>query len=257
MIPIKLQVRGFLSYRDPVTIDLSEIELACISGHNGAGKSSLLDAITWALFGQARRRDDALINSAVDTAEVSLEFDYEGNRYRVLRTKKRGKTALLEFNIQDEDSVWKVLTEHTLGETEKKIERTLRMNYETFTNASFILQGKADQFTQQPPGKRKEILSSILGLEMWEEYRQSAAEQRRADERRLSEVEGQLKEIETELAEEGARRERLSALEKELRQLSENHKTKEEYYQSMLRRAAEVESEKARLNDLAKQLEQL
>jgi len=72
MIPVKLHLRGFLSYREPVEIDFSPFELACISGQNGAGKSSLLDAITWALFGEARRRDDAVIHSALDTAEVSL-----------------------------------------------------------------------------------------------------------------------------------------------------------------------------------------
>ncbi|NIV31555.1 MAG: AAA family ATPase, partial [Anaerolineae bacterium] len=60
---------------------------ACISGPNGSGKSSLLDAITWALFGQARTRDDAIINLQVksNTAEVTLVFTYEGNRYRVMR----------------------------------------------------------------------------------------------------------------------------------------------------------------------------
>ena len=54
MIPITLHISGFLSYRDPVDIDFTGLDLACISGANGAGKSSLLDAITWVLFGQAR-----------------------------------------------------------------------------------------------------------------------------------------------------------------------------------------------------------
>ena len=47
MIPIKLHLSGFLSYLDPVDIDFESFDLACISGQNGAGKSSLLDAITW------------------------------------------------------------------------------------------------------------------------------------------------------------------------------------------------------------------
>lgn len=256
MIPVKLQVRGFLSYREPVTVDFKDFELACISGQNGAGKSSLLDAITWALFGKARRSDDAVINSAADTAEVTLEFDYEGNRYRVLRSKKRGKSAVLEFNVRDSEGAWKVLTEHNLSETEKRIEHTLRMDYETFTNASFILQGKADQFTQQPPGKRKTILSSILGLEIWEVYRQGAADRRRASERRLSAIEGQLTEIESELAEETARRERLAALENELQQLSAIRAAREQVYQTQVKREAEVRAEKLRLEDLEKQLNQ-
>jgi len=61
MIPLHLKLSGFLSYHEPVEVDFSRFDLACISGSNGAGKSSLLDAITWALFGQARKRDEALI----------------------------------------------------------------------------------------------------------------------------------------------------------------------------------------------------
>jgi len=255
MIPVKLHLRGFLSYREPVEIDFSPFELACISGQNGAGKSSLLDAITWALFGEARRRDDAVIHSALDTAEVSLEFDYEGNRYRVRRSKTRAKSAVLEFNLLDADGNWKVLTEHTVSETEKRIERTLRMDFETFTNASFFLQGKADQFAQQRPGDRKRILSNILGLEIWETYREGAASRRRISEGELAQVEGQLKEIENELAEEPARRERLDRLVKELQRLGASRRSMEQNYETQVKRAAELEHEKSRLIDFETQLQ--
>jgi len=50
MIPISLSISGFLSYKDPAEIDFTSFDLACISGQNGAGKSSILDAITWALL---------------------------------------------------------------------------------------------------------------------------------------------------------------------------------------------------------------
>src|SRR5512143_3053545 len=79
MIPLRLRLSGFLSYRDPVEIDFTSFDLACISGPNGAGKSSLLDAMTWALFGQARRRDEAIINLQSKAAEVTFTFQYEGN----------------------------------------------------------------------------------------------------------------------------------------------------------------------------------
>lgn len=255
MIPVKLQLRGFLSYRELIEIDFSEFELACISGQNGAGKSSLLDAITWVLFGQARRRDDAVINSGQELAEVCLEFDYEGNRYRVLRNKARGKTTVLEFNLRDTDGSWKVLTEHTIGETEKRIERTLRMDYETFINASFFLQGKADQFAQQRPGDRKRILSTILGLEVWETYREGASLKRKINERKLAQVEGQLKEIENELAEESTRRKDLASLEKRLNELGGNRKAKEETLEAQVKRAAELKHFERRVADLLAQLQ--
>ena len=53
MIPVRLKIQGFLSYREAVEIDLRPLRIACITGENGAGKSSLLDAMTWALFGEA------------------------------------------------------------------------------------------------------------------------------------------------------------------------------------------------------------
>src|SRR5512143_4177227 len=99
MIPVHLRLSGFLSYQDSVDLDFTTFDLACISGSNGAGKSSLLDAITWALFGRARRRDDAIVNLQSKAAEVTLTFEYEGSIYRIQRALPRGKTTVLEFQI--------------------------------------------------------------------------------------------------------------------------------------------------------------
>src|SRR5512147_208427 len=106
MIPLRLRIVGFLSYREPVEIDFTSFDLACISGANGAGKSSLLDAITWSLFGQARKRDESVINSnpSVKAAEVALTFQYENNVYRVQRALPRGKANQLEFHILQQGS---------------------------------------------------------------------------------------------------------------------------------------------------------
>lgn len=218
MIPIRLHLSGFLSYLDPVDLDFDAFDLACISGQNGAGKSSLLDAITWVLFGEARRRDDSIINHKAEAAEVALVFDYENNRYRIQRSKPRGKTALLEFAIQTEEGSWKVLTEATLRATEERIRKTLRLDYETFINASFFLQGKADQFAQQKPADRKRILSSILGLEIWESYKEEASRRRLAAEKQLAIIADRLQEIEEELNQENDRKVRLAEVEKEFTQ---------------------------------------
>src|SRR4030042_157231 len=186
MIPIRLRIIGFLSYKEPTEIDFTSIELACISGRNGAVKSALLDALTWSLFGQARKRDESIINSGSDFAEVTYTFEYEGNEYRVQRTMARGKSSQLDFmtrsflpehpyqgNLQEASQIgsgWKSLTERTSRETQARIEEILRLDFDTFVNASFFIQGKADQFTQQSAGRRKAILSNVLGLEIWESY---------------------------------------------------------------------------------------
>ena len=184
MIPIKLRLAGFTSYREPVEIDFNGFDLACISGSNGAGKSSLLDAITYALYGKARVQNEAIINLASKTAEVTLDFQYENQVYRVTRSNSRGKTTQVDFFILQPDAEttgnkWKVLTERTLRETDAKIVNTLRLDYESFVNASFFLQGKADSFATKKPSERKEILATILGLDQWEVYRKAANEKNR------------------------------------------------------------------------------
>ncbi|HEX7475799.1 MAG TPA: AAA family ATPase, partial [Dehalococcoidales bacterium] len=74
MIPLKLSLRNFMCYRDHVpSINFESIHTACISGNNGNGKSALIDAITWALWGQTRANsDDELIHAG--QSEVEVEF---------------------------------------------------------------------------------------------------------------------------------------------------------------------------------------
>ncbi|MCF6277283.1 MAG: SMC family ATPase [Anaerolineales bacterium] len=243
MIPISLKIIGFLSYREMVELDFTTFDLACISGHNGAGKSSLLDAITWALFGQARKRDEALINLQSKTAEVTYTFGYENNTYRIQRTMPRGKRKLLEFQVQDGEA-WRPLTEHTLRATQERIEHTLRLDYETFVNAAFFLQGRADQFTQQNASKRKEVLGNILGLEIWDTYKARTALRRRNVEQDLDTVEGRIAEINAELAEENPRKERLAALENELGRLSATRKTQESVVENIRRLTASLDEQR-------------
>ncbi|MBN1535996.1 MAG: SMC family ATPase [Anaerolineales bacterium] len=268
MIPVQLKISGFLSYRDPITIDFTAFDLACIAGLNGAGKSSLLDAITWALFGQARKRDDSLINMhpEVNAAEVSLIFSYESNLYHVQRTMPRGKTTILEFHIAQDgvsdaeektytlsDIQWKPLTERTMRETQAKIENTLHLDYDTFVNASFFLQGKADQFTQQKPGERKKILGVILGLEAWEVYRQGASDKRKSLEAEIASLDGRLAEIHTELNEEFERKARLKEYQKQLKVVSQTRKTQENTLENYRKIAATLEKQRNLVETLHRQ----
>ena len=239
MIPIHLRISGFLSYRDPVELAFDSFDLACISGHNGAGKSSLLDAITWSLFGEARGKSSDVINIHADVkaAEVALTFSYEGNTYRVQRTLPRNKSTILEFQIRNNEE-WRPLTEKTTRDTQARIEQTLRLDYETFVNASFFLQGKADQFTQQNATKRKDVLSNILGLEIWEKYKDRAAEKRKHIEREVDEIEGRIAEIDAELAEEATRTARLAELETALKQLTSARTAQESILENIRKNAA-------------------
>ncbi len=255
MIPIQLTLSGFLSYRDQVEVNFESFDLACISGANGSGKSSLLDAITWGLFGQARKRDDSVINLQSEKADVEYQFIYEENIYRVQRVKIRNKSTALEFHIQDNNQNWKALTERTLRATEALIQNTLRLDYETFINASFFLQGKADQFTQQRPGDRKRILSSVLGLEIWEQYRKQALEQRKDVDIEITALDGRLLEINNELAQEDSRKDRLETLEKSLLSTSNLLKTHNKSVTEMKLRSASLLEQEKLLRTLGDQVE--
>lgn len=239
MIPRHLRISGFLSYLDPVELDFNSFDLACISGHNGAGKSSLLDALTWVLFGEARGKgaDVINLNPEVKAAEVALTFDYEGNVFRVQRTLPRNKSTVLEFQILANDQ-WKPLTEKTTRDTQARIEQTLRLDYETFINASFFLQGKADQFTQKKASERKDILGTILGLEIWDDYKERTAERRKLIEREVDDVDGHLAEIDSELSEEDVRRARLAELENILKQISSTRAAQESVLENIKKNAA-------------------
>ncbi len=179
MIPVSLRLRNFLSYGEEVPpLDFTGFHLACLSGNNGHGKSALLDAITWAIWGEgrkvssARTADEGLLRLGTAEMEVELEFDLESDRYRILRKyEKRSKTprSLLEFQVWDQaQERYQALSESAKGLTQEKINQTLHMDYETFINSAFILQGRADEFTKKGARQRKEILGNILGLSRYD-----------------------------------------------------------------------------------------
>lgn len=254
MIPKRLFIEGFLSYRQPVEVDLENLSLACISGSNGAGKSSLLDAITWVLFGKARARDDALINSTSERAAVQFIFEFEKETYRVTRVKPRNKTTILEFWVLDSHShQWTPLTKASLTATEQTIRSALRMDYETFVNASFFLQGGADRFAQQNPAERKKILSSILGLEVWEEYRERVADVRKEVEVQEKSLARDLEEIEQELRQEPARKQALEQAQKQLQSLTQQREVLEREFHTLERLKTALDEQKRLLDVLRKQ----
>ena len=172
-----------MCYRDNVPeLDLQGIHVACLCGDNGHGKSALLDSITWALWGQSRaRRQDDLVHQGLWDMAVELEFSARSQRYRVSRRYARrgaqGHTIL-------ELAVWSGAgftpdTLNSVRETEEHIRSILNMDYETFVNTAFLLQGKADMFTASTPAKRKDVLAEVLDLAYYETLEERAKQRSR------------------------------------------------------------------------------
>jgi len=213
MIPLRLQLRNFMCYRELDSLDFSGIHLACLAGDNGHGKSALLDAMTWVLWGKARaKRDDELIHLGQTEMEVEFEFALGDNHYRVIRKRdSRGRgQGSLELQVRDGD-LFRPLTEPTKRQTQARINRILRMDYETFINSAFLLQGRADEFTTKTPAERKRVLGEILGLSLYDQYEERAKQRAKAREIETEQITAQVQEMERELG-------RKPEYEKELRQ---------------------------------------
>lgn len=259
MIPIRLQLEGFTSYRDKVEVDFTGFDLACISGQNGAGKSSLLDAITYALYGKARGKSDAIINTASNAATVSLDFEYEDQTYRVLRRNPRGKSTEVFFYILNPEAdspekSWKDLSEHSVRETDAKIQKTLRLDYDSFVNASFFLQGKADSFATKSPTERKVILSSILGLDQWEQYAKAAKDKKAEIKGRVEAIEQQIESIQNELAGEENSKQELASAQMALDLVKEKIKAQEAQLAVLRAEAQAINAQAQKVELLKKQV---
>ncbi len=202
MIPQKLSLTNFMCYRE-AELDFAGIHVACLAGENGAGKSALLDAITWAVWGNSRlgaRGDDDLIRLGEDEMAVEYTFSLGGDSYRVLRKRKAGKRSrtLLDFQVQD-DGRWRSLSEGGVRATQSKIERVLRLDYDTFVNSAFLRQGQADEFTVKTASERKRVLGEILALDRWSIYEERVKERQKAIATETEAIELRLEEIEAEL----------------------------------------------------------
>ncbi|HDQ70923.1 MAG TPA: SMC family ATPase [Chloroflexi bacterium] len=201
MIPKSLFLTNFMCYPQ-AALDFSGVHVACLAGDNGAGKSALLDAITWAVWGKSRaRRDDELIRLGEDEMAVEFVFGLGDIVYRVFRQRKAGKrgSTLLDFQVQD-DEKWRSIAENGVRATQLKIERILRLDYDTFVNSAFLRQGRADEFTIKTAAERKRVLGDILGLDRWATYEGRVKDRLRAIETEVEVIELRLQEIGAELA---------------------------------------------------------
>lgn len=168
MIPLQLTLKNFLSYRE-ATLDFRGLHTACICGSNGAGKSSLLEAITWVIWGQSRTAtDDDVINAGEKNVRVDFTFISNNETYRAIRSRQRGRSTSLEFQIETESGLFRSLTAKGVRATQQQIIAYLKLDYDTFINSAYLRQGRADEFMLRRPSERKQILADLLKLDRYE-----------------------------------------------------------------------------------------
>lgn len=222
MIPRTLRLKNFMCYRDEASLDFSGLTVACISGENGAGKSALLDAITWALWGKGRSGSaDELMSNGANDMEVDFQFDLGAECFRVRRYRRRKSASMLELQVgpagtEGGDVAWRPITADSVARTQELLTKTVGMDYGTFINSAFVLQGRADEFTTSRPGDRKQLLADILGLGRYDELEALARDRRRASELGRRDVERDIQRIADELASGVGKQEELARLNERL-----------------------------------------
>jgi len=263
LIPVSLKLRNFLSYRDNVPpLSFEGIRLACLSGDNGHGKSALLDAITWALWGEARTRsNDDLVYAFATDMEVEFEFLLDGTRYRVLRKQARARSpkesghSTLELHIAQGDG-FQPITGDNQRDTQARINNLLHMEYQTFINSAFLLQGRADEFTKKGPAERKKVLADILGLSYYEGLEARAKEEAKSRDLRGEELKRALADMEEELGQRPQLEEFLEKSRLELESLEGQARTQDAALAVLREEKNNLTAKKDHLDEARRELDQ-
>jgi exonuclease SbcC len=186
MRPLRLEIEGFTSFRERSVLDFDGLDLFAITGPTGAGKSSLIDALVFALYGQVPRVGKEyrqLLSHGAERASVRLDFAVGDERYRVVRTIRASGPAPSRL-----ERVRPGTPEKTHGladrvsEIEKQVERIVGLDYDAFTRSVVLPQGQFDAFLKGEPEERRKILVALLNLHVYKRMQEAA--NRRANDAR-------------------------------------------------------------------------
>ncbi|MFD0786910.1 AAA family ATPase, partial [Micromonospora azadirachtae] len=196
MRPIRLDMAGFTVFRDETTVDFTDADFFALVGPTGSGKSTVLDAICFALYGTVPRWGGTrgLANAlAPSTAEarVRLVFESAGARYvatRVVRRDSRGNVKTANAGLQlmppgfDVTKLDTGLAPEDLGEVvagtpaemDEAVLEAVGLPYEQFTSCVVLPQGQFADFLHARPATRQQILVNLLDLGVYETVQKRA-----------------------------------------------------------------------------------
>ncbi|MDP9841521.1 AAA family ATPase [Streptosporangium lutulentum] len=230
MRPVLLEMNGFASFREAAAVDLREVDYFALVGPTGSGKSTVIDAITFALYGSAPRWDNRrVVTNALapttDRGTVRLVFDLAGHRYvaaRELRRTARGGVQVRNARLERladpgalgmPDDVTEVLASDS--EVTPAVEKLFGLSFEHFLTCVVLPQGDFAEFLHAQPAKRQEIFVELMGLEIYPRIAQAANAEADSERQRAGLLAQQLEEFgdATESAQHAAQ-DRVATLEK-------------------------------------------
>ena len=172
MRPNELFIQGLAAFREPQTIDFRSLDdLFVIVGPTGAGKSTILDALSFALFGELPRakknqRKDFITLGAPE-ANVRLRFEVAGEEYEVARKLSHTKSQMVTLHRVEGENRTAEATEGGVGDVDRRIEEILGFDYEAFTKAVLLPQGDFALFLRGASDERRKLLARLLDAEKY------------------------------------------------------------------------------------------
>lgn len=181
MIPIRLEIENFRSFTAPVQIPLDFAPLFCIVGENGAGKSSIVEAILWALFDVSRggARANLVVRTGAKYAKVTFDFEMWEQKFRVIRQRYANGQSRAKLLRAENEHYVPMLTSHRKSDVDAMIRQILGADYNSFRMATAFFQNESAIFSTMQPAERRKALSKMLGIERFQKIRDAAAQRAR------------------------------------------------------------------------------
>lgn len=177
MRPRRLEVSGFTSFKEHTEIDFNGSDFFALVGATGSGKSSIIDAMCFALYGSVPRYDNRnlvapVISHGKVEAKVLLDFSIEGKDYTAVRVVRRsGKGATTkEARLEAGGEV----LAGNADEVTEQVARLVGLSFEHFTRCVVLPQGEFARFLHDKPGERQDLVVKLLNLGIYERMRQAA-----------------------------------------------------------------------------------
>ena len=256
MRPLRLRLEGFTCYRRPVEVDFQGLDLFAITGSTGAGKSSLVHGMTYALYGRVPgfgNEVKELIAQGSDHLQVTFEFAADGQRYVVTRrTSRRAPPHVQLFRIT-EDGTQKGLTDRA-RETEERVRALIGLDFEGFTRSVLLPQGQFHLFLAGEPRERRKVLAELLRLDIYEAVMRLANADASRCEQEAANLRRRLQEdfADATLAALADRKRRLRELESRAKEMAETRAALEEGRAAAASLAGALEQLRAAAAELAK-----
>ena len=197
MRPERLELEGFTAFRERVEIDFTDADLFVLVGPTGSGKSSIIDAVIFALYGSVPRlrkaRVEPVISLGAQRARIRFEFSVGGTRYSATRVVQRTKTGATTSEARLEGG-----PEDVVGAAEltAAVEALLGLSYEHFTKSVVLPQGKFASFLLDGSSDRQALLRELLDLGRYAKVRDLAVQRAQSSEMRAESLRDSLSRLE-------------------------------------------------------------